>query len=379
MNVFLVGGAVRDKLMGKPVNDHDWVVVGSTPSEMLSLGFSQVGKDFPVFLHPETGEEYALARKERKVADGYTGFECDFDPSVTLDEDLFRRDLTINAIAFDTNTNKYIDPYGGMDDLKNGVLRAVSSHFSEDPLRVLRVARFASRYGYTIEENTFKMMQSLVHSDEFATLSDERLFAEFKKAMSEDHAYRFVEVINELGGVTDVFGIDQPDVDVFVSRIKVLKGFTGTFEEKMLVLVAGLDSANQFVEKFKLPSHMKQMLDKYAQATKVFEDNQVVDQLTSPHVERVSNYVLAKSFAKVLRVFDVMRRREMFDMFLTVVVAHVPSLGGFVKSYLADLADFVVKQVRGVVIPDGMQGKDIKVLMDKAFDDAVFSFVCGGE
>ena len=161
MKVYLVGGAVRDQLLGFPVKDRDWIVVGATPATLLSLGYQQVGKDFPVFLNPKTKEEYALARTERKAGAGYTGFICDFSPTITLEQDLIRRDLTINAMA-QSEDGEIIDPYGGKQDLENRMLRHISPAFSEDPLRVLRVARFAARYhslGFKIASETLALME----------------------------------------------------------------------------------------------------------------------------------------------------------------------------------------------------------------------------
>ena len=169
--VYLVGGAVRDELMGYPAKERDWVVVGGTPEEMLAMNFRQVGASFPVFLHPDTGEEYALARTERKQGHGYHGFNVDFHPVVTLEEDLARRDLTINAIARD-DTGVLIDPFGGQKDLEQKILRHVSPAFSEDPLRVLRVARFAARFsglGFRVHESTMELMQEITQSGELNT------------------------------------------------------------------------------------------------------------------------------------------------------------------------------------------------------------------
>jgi tRNA nucleotidyltransferase (CCA-adding enzyme) len=168
MDIYLVGGAVRDKLLGLPVSERDWVVVGATVQEMVDLGYQAVGKDFPVFLHPQTKEEYALARTERKTAPGYTGFDICADPAITLEEDLLRRDLTINAMA-ETAQGKLIDPYGGHDDLDNGLLRHVSPAFSEDPVRILRVARFAARfahYGFHVAHDTNALMRRMVDNGE---------------------------------------------------------------------------------------------------------------------------------------------------------------------------------------------------------------------
>ncbi len=162
--IYLVGGAVRDQLLGLPVKDRDWVVVGATPEEMIKQGYKPVGKDFPVFLHPKTYEEYALARTERKTAAGYTGFQVYAAPDVTLEEDLARRDLTINAMATDQQTGELIDPYHGEEDLTNGILRHVSDAFIEDPVRILRTARFVARYHFFVAPETLKLMQEMENS-----------------------------------------------------------------------------------------------------------------------------------------------------------------------------------------------------------------------
>jgi tRNA nucleotidyltransferase (CCA-adding enzyme) len=187
MQVYLVGGAVRDTLLGRPVTERDYVVVGATPDDMLAKGFTQVGKDFPVFLHPRTNDEYALARTERKSGAGYTGFICDASSEVTLEEDLRRRDLTVNAMAQDDSGN-IIDPYNGKADLENRCLRHVSQAFSEDPLRVFRAARFAARYaylGFYIAEDTIALMTSMATSGELKALSAERVWQETKRSLLE--------------------------------------------------------------------------------------------------------------------------------------------------------------------------------------------------
>ena len=178
MKIYLVGGAVRDALLGLPIKDKDWVVVGATPQGMLNAGYQQVGRDFPVFLHPQTREEYALARTERKSGSGYTGFTCYAAPDVTLEDDLQRRDLTINAMARDDD-GEIIDPYNGLDDLENRLLRHVSPAFSEDPLRVLRVARFAARYahlGFRIADETMTLMREMNAAGELEHLTPERVW-----------------------------------------------------------------------------------------------------------------------------------------------------------------------------------------------------------
>src|SRR3990172_10025882 len=174
MKIYLVGGAVRDKLLGLPIKERDWVVVGSAPQEMLQKGFKKVGRDFPVFLHPKTHEEYALARTERNTGKGYKGFQVYAAPDVTLEQDLSRRDLTINAIARDAQ-GRIIDPYGGAADLKLGVLRHVSPAFAEDPVRILRVARFAARFGFKVAPATLRLMRAMVDAGEADALVPERV------------------------------------------------------------------------------------------------------------------------------------------------------------------------------------------------------------
>lgn len=187
MQIYLVGGAVRDQLLNYPVKEKDWVVVGATADEMLAKKFKQVGRDFPVFLHPETSEEYALARTERKTAPGYTGFDVHASKEVTLEDDLLRRDLTINAMAMDSEGH-IIDPYNGRADLESRQLRHVSDAFCEDPVRILRVARFAARYahlGFSIADETMQLMKTMVNNGEIDALVAERVWQEMHKALSE--------------------------------------------------------------------------------------------------------------------------------------------------------------------------------------------------
>lgn len=195
MKIYMVGGAVRDMVMGITPKDIDYVVVGATPADMLALGYQQVGADFPVFLHPVTGDEYALARQERKTGVGYNGFTTVFDPSITLEDDLIRRDLTINAMAYDPETKQIIDPYGGRRDIVRRELRHTSDAFAEDPVRVLRTARFAARYGFMIAVDTIKLMRKVV--PEIDHVPAERVFAEFEKGLMEDNPYEMVAALQE--------------------------------------------------------------------------------------------------------------------------------------------------------------------------------------
>ena len=194
MKVYLVGGAVRDELLGLPVRERDYVVVGATPEEMAAKGFKPVGKDFPVFLHPETHAEYALARTERKSGRGYKGFQVYASPEVTLEEDLKRRDLTINAMA-KAEDGTLIDPFGGRKDLEAKVLRHVSDAFAEDPVRILRVARFAARFGFKVNEGTMELMRRMVDSGEADFLVPERVWQEFSRGLSEPYPELMFQVL----------------------------------------------------------------------------------------------------------------------------------------------------------------------------------------
>ncbi|MGV3345541.1 multifunctional CCA addition/repair protein [Enterobacteriaceae bacterium LUAb1] len=212
MKRYLVGGAVRDVLLRLPVKDRDWVVVGSTPDIMLAQGYQQVGKDFPVFLHPHTREEHALARTERKSGTGYTGFICDFSPDVTLEQDLQRRDLTINAIAQDEN-GQLIDPWHGQADIKQRLLRHVSDAFNEDPLRILRVARFAARFAHLnfhIASETMALMKLMVTSGELTSLSAERIWKETALALSSQSPQVYFQVLRDCGALAVLF----PEIDI---------------------------------------------------------------------------------------------------------------------------------------------------------------------
>lgn len=220
MKTYLVGGAVRDELLGYPFHERDWVVVGATAEQMLEKGYQQVGKDFPVFLHPKSHEEYALARTERKSGKGYTGFICHSTPDVTLEEDLLRRDLTINAIAKDQD-GELVDPYGGQQDIENRVLRHVSNAFAEDPLRILRVARFAARYyhlGFRIADETLALMQQMVNEGEAEHLVPERVWKELHSALTTQTPAEFFRVLRACGALKvmipeldALFGVPQPE------------------------------------------------------------------------------------------------------------------------------------------------------------------------
>ena len=268
LNIYCVGGAVRDKLLGLPVQDHDWVVVGSTPQQMVARGFKPVGSDFPVFLHPETHEEYALARTERKVAQGYKGFTVYTSPDVTLEQDLLRRDFTVNAIAQDAD-GKLIDPYNGQADLKAGILRHVSDAFAEDPVRILRGARFAARFGFSFAPETLALMRKMVDNGEVDALVAERVWQELARGLMEKHPSRFFTTLRECGAlkkilpeVDGLFGIPQPahyhpEIDCGVHVMMVLDD-AAKYERSLEVRFAALghDLGKATTPEDTLPRHI---------------------------------------------------------------------------------------------------------------------------
>ncbi|WP_318459764.1 multifunctional CCA addition/repair protein [Photobacterium leiognathi] len=270
MQTYLVGGAVRDTLLGLTVTDKDWVVVGTTPEAMLAAGFEQIGSDFPVFLHPKTKQEYALARTERKSGHGYTGFVCYSAPDVTLEQDLLRRDLTINAIAQAPNGD-LIDPYHGQQDITNKVLRHVSPAFAEDPLRVLRVARFAARFthlGFTVAPETMALMQEMVVSGELASLTPERVWKEWEKSLSSDDPQMFLTVLRQCGALAIVmpeidalFGVPQPEkwhpeIDCGIHTLLVAKKAAELSTDKTIRFAAQVhDLGKALSPKDDLPHH----------------------------------------------------------------------------------------------------------------------------
>jgi tRNA nucleotidyltransferase (CCA-adding enzyme) len=339
MEIYLVGGAVRDALLGYPVAERDWVVVGARPQELLQQGFQQVGKDFPVFLHPQTKDEYALARTERKQGHGYTGFAVDCEPTVTLEEDLQRRDLTINAMAQDGDGN-IIDPCGGREDLENRVLRHVSDAFVEDPLRVLRTARFAARYAhlhFTVAPQTIALMADTVAQDELAHLPAERVWVEFEKALGERNPEVFIQVLRDCGAlqkllpeVEALFGVPQPaahhpEIDTGVHILMALQQATRLSpdtEVRFAVLVHDLGKGTTAQAEW--PRHIAHE----KRGVKLVEG--VCQRLRAPrrHSELARAVCLhhtlchralelrGKTVLKLLNATDALRRPERFEAFL---------------------------------------------------------------
>ena len=238
MQIYLVGGAVRDQLLNREIIEKDWVVVGATPEQMLTAGYTQVGKDFPVFLHPETKDEHALARTERKTGQGYTGFTVHAAPDVTLEEDLIRRDLTINAMAQDAD-GQIVDPFNGQADLNNRLLRHVSQAFVEDPLRVLRVARFAARYdylGFSVAEETLSLMRTLSESGELSALTPERVWKELSRALLEASPWVFADVLDACGALKVLL----PPIDAKQSSQSLKALSEPDLEQRYCALTQGL-------------------------------------------------------------------------------------------------------------------------------------------
>ena len=270
MNIFLVGGAVRDKILNIEVIERDWVVVGASETELIDNGFKKIGKDFPVFLHPETKEEYALARQERKSGTGHKGFEFKFDSSVTLEEDLLRRDLTINAIAQDEN-GELIDPHGGLEDINNRLLKRVSIAFEEDPLRVLRVARFAAKLNFLnfeIETETMQLMKKISASGEIETLSKERIWMETNKALSSQNPEIFFSTLQDAGALEKISLLEHLNL----AELKQVK--EKDLAIKWSVVISGNENLEDINNSFNAPKEYKEISEICDQLRK-FNGNQL--------------------------------------------------------------------------------------------------------
>ena len=340
MQIFKVGGAVRDQLLGRAVVDIDWVVVGATPEQMRAEGFRPVGDDFPVFLHPKTSEEYALARTERKSGHGYGGFTFHTSPDVTLEDDLLRRDLTVNAMAQDANGTIF-DPYGGQADLAARVLRHVSPAFAEDPLRVLRVARFAARYaylGFSVAPETLNLMRKLSESGELAHLTAERVWQEFAHALMEDNPEVFIQVLHDCGAlkallpeVDVLFGVPQPaehhpEIDTGVHILSVLQQcarFKQTLNVRWACLLHDLGKGTTDPQAW--PQHIaheKHGLPLIKNVNKRFKAPNECAELAllvgeyHTHAHRALE-LRPESLLKLLMKFDIMRRPQRFDDFIS--------------------------------------------------------------
>ena len=322
MKTYLVGGSVRDELLGLPVQDRDYVVVGADPEEMVRNGFRPVGADFPVFLHPETHEEYALARTERKTAPGYKGCVFHADRNVTLEEDLRRRDLTINAMAR-AEDGTLVDPHGGAKDLKAGILRHVSDAFGEDPVRILRVARFAARFDFAVAPETERLMDKMVAAGEADALVPERVWQELSRGLMEKSPSRMIAVLRECGALARVLpeldeSFERPDVpDLLVERLDraASRGYGLPVRFALLVLDLDTNAAQQLVERVNAPNECRDV------ALLAIEARELVKTCD----------VDAESTLAVLERADAFRRPERLDRLLEVAECdtHVDSPGTF--------------------------------------------------
>jgi tRNA nucleotidyltransferase (CCA-adding enzyme) len=350
MKTYLVGGAVRDRLLGRTVTERDYVVVGATPDDLVALGLRPVGKDFPVFLHPRTGEQYALARTERKTGPGYYGFETRFAPDVTLEEDLARRDLTINAMASDDDGN-VVDPYGGRRDLEARLLRHVSPAFVEDPLRVLRVARFASRFaglGFTVAPETLELMRGIAASGELAALVPERVWVETERALGEQQPTVYFEVLRACGAlevvfpeIAALFGVPQPqqwhpEIDSGLHTMQVLEvaaEMSGDTTVRFAALVhdvgKGLTPSDQWPRHIGHEAAGAALIEKLCARLRVPNEHRDLAVLVARHhamVHRVAE-LRPGTLLELLEHTDAFRRAERFERMLVACEADARGRG----------------------------------------------------
>ena len=358
MEIYLVGGAVRDQLLGLPIKDRDWVVVGATPEMLLSQGYQQVGKDFPVFLNPKTKEEYALARTERKSGCGYTGFICDFSAKITLQQDLIRRDLTINAMALDTQGRLH-DPYHGKTDLAHRILRHVSPAFAEDPLRVLRVARFAARFhhlGFTIAPETLALMKTLTESGELSHLTAERVWLETEKALNEKNPEIYFETLHKIGALKVLFpelnalyGVPNPpqhhpEIDSFIHTMLVLQQAVKLTQDKPEINKGAVrfaaichDLGKALTPKEILPHHYGheqagiKPTRELCKRFRVPNYYQALAELACEYHSHIHKAfeLRAETIIKLFNRFDVWRKPQRFQEFLLVCLADTRGRTGF--------------------------------------------------
>ena len=398
MQTYLVGGAVRDHLLNRPVKDNDWVVVGATPEEMISKGYEQVGADFPVFLHPDTKEEYALARTERKSGKGYQGFVCDFSSAVTLEEDLLRRDLTINAMAQDSD-GKIIDPYNGQTDLQDRILRHVSPAFQEDPLRVLRVARFAARFaglGFRIADETMDLMKQMVVGNELDHLVAERVWTETQRSLGENSPDTYFRVLRECGALKvwfeeldALFGVPQPEkhhpeIDTGEHALLCLQAaqkLSDSTAVRWAALIHDLGKGRtpesewprHFGHEKKGLSPVKQLCNRL----KAPNDAKTLALLSSEfhtHVHRAFE-LRPDTLLKLFDQVDAWRRPERFEDFLLVCIADARGRTGLEECDYpqAEYCRNALKEALTItaqdIIATGIQGAEIRPALAKARAD----------
>jgi tRNA nucleotidyltransferase (CCA-adding enzyme) len=388
MQTYLVGGAVRDGLLNIAIKDKDWVVVGSTPAELINLGYSQVGADFPVFLHPQTKEEYALARTERKSGSGYQGFNCDFNPDITLEEDLMRRDLTVNAMA-QNDDGSIVDPYNGQQDIKDKKLRHVSDAFSEDPLRVLRVARFAARFahlGFTIAEETLELMRDIANSGELALLTPERVWQETERALGESQPWVYFQALRDCNALAvifpeldNLFGIPQPaqhhpEIDCGIHTLMVLEQASKLTTDINIRWASLLhDLGKGLTQEDILPSHYGHeqsgeklviKVNKRLKTPNEFKDLSRLVCVYHTHVHRAFE-LKPQTLLKFFNNIDLWRKPERLQQILIACKADSRGRTGFEEAeysqmeYITHIAEACLAVTATQFVEQGIQGKAI--------------------
>lgn len=397
METYLVGGSIRDQLLGLPIKDRDWVVVGSTPEEMTNKGFQAVGKDFPVFLHPKTHEEYALARTERKTGPGYRGFAVHASPEVTLEQDLARRDLTINAIA-QAEDGTLIDPFNGQQDLKDKILRHVSPAFTEDPVRVLRIARFAARFGFTIADETKQLIQQMVAAKELDHLVAERVWQELEKALATTEPSLFFLALRDVGALASIFpevdrlfGVPQspkwhPEIDTGVHVMMVIDQaarLTDDISVRFAALCHDLGKGTTPAEI--LPQHIGHEA-RSIDLTKALCQRLRVPKETESLALKVAEYhthmhllyeMKPATILKVIEALDAFRRPKRFEQYLLASEADFRGRPGYEEAPMpeVDLFKRCFSAVQAIevqpLIGQGLQGKDIAVELRKQRIDVI--------
>ncbi|GAB7528509.1 multifunctional CCA addition/repair protein [Pseudomonas sp. 3A(2025)] len=382
MQIYKVGGAVRDRLLGQPVTDIDWVVVGATGDEMLIKGYRPVGTDFPVFLHPLTGEEYALARTERKSGVGYGGFVFHASPEVTLEQDLIRRDLTINAIAEDKDGH-LTDPYGGQHDLEARILRHVSPAFAEDPLRVLRVARFAARYasrGFSVAPETLGLMRQLSESGELKALTPERSWKEISRALMEEHPEVFIRVLHDCGALKELmpevealFGLSQPDAcfpetdtgEHVLKALQLCARHKQPLSVRWACLLHDLNRIKAISERFRAPRECQELA-----------------LLVGQHLAHGHRALGLKpsTLLELLQSFDVYRRPQRFEEFVAACEMDARAREGFEQqpypqaAYLHGAAQAARAVSVQPLLEKGLKGQDLGNALKDARLDALIIY-----
>lgn len=384
MKVYLVGGALRDKFLKRKVLERDWVVVGATPEEMIKKGYSKVGKDFPVFLHPKTREEFALARTERKIAPGYSGFSCEYDANVTLVDDLKRRDLTINAMAMDEE-GKLIDPYDGYKDLEHKILRHVSHAFAEDPLRVLRVARFHARYyhlGFKIAPETLALMYKMVRSGELQYLSKERVWQEFFKSLGELNPEVFILTLRSCGALEVImpalnalFGVpirfnDTNYVDSGIRSIAALQNavkLTDIKEVRFAALLhnlylVSLDITNWPIETENVEPDLL-VIKNFCKTLKVPTSFEHLALLTAKFHNKINDFynLNAQTIVDILEKTDAFRRPDIFNnLLLASIAVNLNEKGKMILKNWQNAFQKCREIDTQSIIEQGIKGKEIR-------------------